>query len=90
MHNVLADVYEDALCLYPTHYICTTTSTPASDWPGVSLAGSGASNILLLNDGNGALSGAGELYFNFKVIIPGGYLIPSSHNPIFAITFTTN
>ena len=70
--------------------ICTTTSTPALNWTGTPLAGSGASNVVFLNDGNGALSGAGELYFNFKVIIPGGYLVPASHNPIFAITFTTN
>ena len=70
--------------------ICTTTSTPSADWTGVALAGSGASNILLLNDGNGALSGAGNLYFNFKIVIPGGYDTPASHNPIFVITYTTN
>lgn len=70
--------------------ICTTTDTPVADWTGISLAGSGASNILLLNDGNGALTGAGNLYFNFKVIIPGGYLVPAAHNPVWVVTYTTN
>jgi len=70
--------------------ICTTTNTPSADWTGTPLAGDGVSNVLLLNDGNGALSGADNLYFNFKVIIPGGYDVPASHNPVLVITWTTN
>ena len=70
--------------------ISTTTSSPGVDWTGTPIAGSGISNIILLNDGNGALTGAADLYFNFKVVIPGGYLNPALHVPIFAITYTTN
>lgn len=70
--------------------ICTTTDTPAADWVGTPLAGLGASNVLPLNDGNGALSGAGELYFNLKIVIPGGYVTPAVHTPIIMCTFTTN
>jgi len=70
--------------------ICTTTSTPGADWTGISLAGLGASNVLLLNDGNGALTAAKNLYFNFKVVIPGGYLIPAVHTPMLVCTYTTN
>lgn len=70
--------------------ICTTTSTPGADWSGTPLAGSGASNIILLNDGNGALTIAKDLYFNFKVVIPAGYITPALHTPVLVITYTTN
>lgn len=73
--------------------VCTNTGTPGVDWATfavVSLAGSGSSNILLLNNGSGALSVAGNLYFNFKVVIPGGHLTPALHSPIFVVTYTTN
>jgi len=66
--------------------VCTTNSSPGADWTGIALAGASPSNIVLLNDGNGALSGADDLYFNFKIIIPGGYLVPASHNPVFVVT----
>lgn len=68
----------------------TNIGTPGTDWIGISLAGSGSSNILLLNDGNGALSGAENLYFNFKIVIPGGYLTPALHTPILVVTYTEN
>lgn len=68
----------------------TNSGSPGADWTGTSLAGSGASNILLLNDGNGGLTEAGELYFNFKIVIPGGYLVPALHTPILVITYATN
>lgn len=70
--------------------VCTTTASPGIDWVGTPLAGLGASNIILLNDGNGALSVAGDLYFNFKVVIPSGYLTPAVHTPYLVITYTTN
>ena len=70
--------------------ITTNTGSPGEDWTDISLAGSGASNVLLLNDGSGALSVAGELYFNFKIVIPGGYLTPALHSPILVVTYTTN
>ena len=70
--------------------ICTTLALPGVDWVGTSLAGDGVSNSLLLNNGSGALSGAGILYFNFKIVIPGGYLTPALHTPIMSIVYATN
>ena len=70
--------------------ISTNLALPGASWVGVPLAGNGASNILLLNNGNGALSVATTLYFNFKIRIPGGYLVPAVHTPTLAIVYTTN
>ena len=69
---------------------CTTDALPGADWTGIALAGSGVSNVVLLNAGNGALTIAKNLYFNLKVIIPSGYDIPASHVPILAVVYTTN
>jgi hypothetical protein len=70
--------------------VCTTAALPGVSWVGTPLAGSGSSNIVLLNAGNGALTVAGVLYFNFKVVIPGGYTTPALHTPILAIVYATN
>lgn len=70
--------------------IQTTTGLPGASWVGTPLAGSGISNIVLLNNGAGALGVATTLYFNFKVVIPGGYLTPALHTPCLAIVYTTN
>lgn len=70
--------------------IATTTSLPGVDWVGTPLGGDDPTNILLLNEGSGALSAAKDLYFNFKIVIPGGYLTPGLHTPVLAIVFTTN
>ncbi len=70
--------------------ICTTDSTPASSWAGTILAGSNASYRLLLNNSNGALSSAKDLYFNFAVVIPPGIENPTAEVPILLITYTTN
>jgi hypothetical protein len=70
--------------------VCTTLALPGVDWVGTPLAGDGISNSLLLNNGNGALSIADILYFNFKIVIPGGYLTPALHTPIMSIIYATN
>lgn len=70
--------------------ICTTTNPPGATWTGTPLAGSGASNVVLLNDGNGALSLATDLYFNFHIKIPAGSFTPAIANPVLAIVYTTN
>lgn len=70
--------------------ISTNLILPDANWVGTPLAGDGISNILLLNNGLGGLTVAGNLYFNFKVVIPGGYLTPGIHTPILAIVYTTN
>ena len=46
------------------HAICTTTTSPGSNWYGTKLAGI---NKLLLNDGLGALVGAKDLYTNMYI-----------------------
>lgn len=70
--------------------VCTTTSTPGADWTGTPLAGNGSSNIVQLNNGSGALSGASDLYFNFKVIIPAALSTEGLETPVLCITFTSN
>jgi len=70
--------------------IVTTASAPSADWTGVNMGGNGASNVVYLNNGSGALSVATDLYFNFKIVIPGGYVTPASHTPVLVVTFTTN
>jgi hypothetical protein len=70
--------------------VSTNLALPGVNWAGTPLAGDGASNILLLNGGLGALTGATTLYFNFKIRIPGGYLVPAVHTPTLAIVYTTN
>jgi len=70
--------------------VCTTSSAPGASWLGTPLAGSGATNIILLNDGSGALSGAADLYFNFHVKIPAAYTAPGQYLPILLVTYTTN
>lgn len=70
--------------------ICTTDGLPGADWTGTPLGGDDSSNVVLLNSGNGALSAAKDLYFNFKVVIPAGYVTPGVANPVLAIVFTSN
>jgi hypothetical protein len=70
--------------------ICTTDASPGTSWVGTPLAGNGISNVVLLNSGNGALTAAKDLYFNFKVLIPVGITSPSSYAPVLAITYMTN
>jgi hypothetical protein len=70
--------------------VCTTTNFPGDDWIGTSLAGSGVGNIVLLNDGAGALSIAKDLYFNFKIVIPAGVTTPGAFTPVLNIAYLTN
>jgi len=70
--------------------VVTTLGLPGADWVGIALASDNVSHKLFLNNGAGALTGAGILYFNFKIVIPGGYLTPALHTPIMAIIYATN
>ena len=70
--------------------VSTNAGSPGADWTGVSLAGSGGGHTLLLNGGNGALLAAANLYFNFKIVIPGGYVTPALHAPVLVITYSFN
>ncbi len=69
--------------------ICTTHSAPSYGWAGTPLAGTGASNSVLLNGGLGALTVATDLYFNLKIIIPAGS-VAALYTPKLLITYTTN
>ncbi|KKL63189.1 hypothetical protein LCGC14_2177590 [marine sediment metagenome] len=72
--------------------ICTTNSLPGVSWAGSALAG--AANVLLLNDGNGALAvlGSGitsqELYANIKIRIPAAYSTPATEVFVFTTRYT--
>jgi hypothetical protein len=66
--------------------VCTTTTLPGVGWAGTALAG--ASNVLLLNDGSGALSGAGHLYANLKIVIPAAYSTPAAETFVLTCRFT--
>jgi hypothetical protein len=69
---------------------CTTSLAPGATWTGTPLGGSGASNIILLNDGAGALTVAKDLYFNFHVNIPAGVTTPGQYLPVLVVTYATN
>jgi hypothetical protein len=66
--------------------VCTTTTLPGVGWAGAALAG--ASNVLLLNDGSGALSGAGDLYANLKIVIPAAYATPAAETFVLTVRYT--
>jgi len=72
--------------------VCTTYLLPGAGWAGTALAG--ASNVLLLNGGNGALgavpSGQStqELYANLKIVIPGNYASPAAESFVLTARYT--
>lgn len=76
--------------------ICTTVVTPGAVWTGTPLAGSGVSNVVLLNAGAGPLDELGsgissqELYFNLHIKIPAAYSTPASYLPVLVISYTSN
>jgi len=65
---------------------CTTNTLPGVDWPGTPIAG--GSNVVLLNDGAGALSGAKDLYSNIKIVLPEDYTIPAVESFILTVRYT--
>jgi len=78
--------------------VCTTGALPGANWAKtggthINLAGSGASNVVKLNDGNGAitlLSGEGsrELYANIAIVIPDGYATPAIETFVSTIRYS--
>jgi hypothetical protein len=73
--------------------VCTTVGLPGSAWSGSALAG--ASNVLLLNNGSGAVSvpsgqSTVETYCNLKIVIPAGYSTPGVEPFILTCRFTWN
>jgi len=74
--------------------VCTTGAFPGAGWAGAAIAGS--SNVLLLNDGNGALgtlpSGqvTQELFCNLKIVIPAAYSTPASETFVLTCRYSWN
>src|SRR3989304_1213544 len=66
--------------------VCTTTTLPGAGWNGTALAG--GSNILLLNDGSGALGVAKDLYCNLKIVIPAAYSTPAAETFVICVRYT--
>jgi hypothetical protein len=72
------------------HGVVTTDALPGSDWVGSPLAGSNAGNYLSLNNNNGALSTAKNLYCNLKIVIPAGATAQGSENPVGVVKWFSN
>ena len=76
--------------------VCTTDSLPGASWAGQAIAGDGASRVLQLNNGTGALgdvpSGQStqELYANIKLVIPQDYSTPSVEEFVLVVRYTYN
>lgn len=70
--------------------VVTTYGLPGADWTGIKLAGSADGYFLWLNNENGALSSAKDLYCNLKVVVPANASFSGAENPVIAIKFTTN
>jgi hypothetical protein len=69
--------------------VVTTGALPGADWVGQRLAGSSASNYLLLNDGDGPITGPDTLYCNLKVIAPASQISAGSNECIIAIKYSS-
>ncbi len=71
--------------------VCTTLSLPGEDWAGDPIAGA---DVLLLNNGNGALTDLAtgetsqELYANIKVVIPANYSTPAIETFVLTVRHT--
>jgi len=71
--------------------VCTTLALPGTDWAGSPIAGT---NVLLLNDGNGALDEletgetSHDLYANIKLVVPAGYSIPYVEQFVLSIRYS--
>jgi hypothetical protein len=64
---------------------CTTTTLPGTgDWTAIA----GASNVVLLNDGSGALVAAADLYANMKIKIPAAYATPAAETFVLTVRYT--
>jgi hypothetical protein len=70
--------------------ITTTDGLPGYPWTGKRLAGSSDDHFLWLNNSNGALSVAKDLYWNLRITIPASFGESAAETPVFAIKWTTN
>lgn len=70
--------------------VVTTDALPGVNWVGNPLAGASDGHFLRLNNGNGALIVAKDLYCNLKIIVPANFTQAGVEKPIFAVKYTTN
>lgn len=68
--------------------ITTTDALPGVGWTGSRLAGDLAGNFLLLNNGNGALTGPDTLYCQLKCVVPATESNGGAENPILIVKWT--
>jgi hypothetical protein len=71
--------------------VCTTDALPGASWVGSALAG--GTEVLLLNNGNGALGepASGEnndLYANLKIVLPEDFATPGAETFVLTTRFT--
>lgn len=67
--------------------VCTTLASPGSSWTGTALAGSNSARTVLLNGGNGALTGSSDLYANIKIVIPQAYATPGLETFVLTVRY---
>src|SRR5574343_1113872 len=70
--------------------ITTTAALPGVGWTGSRLAGSAAGHFLWLNNENGALADATDLYWQMRITVPASFANAASEAPVIAIKYTTN
>lgn len=72
--------------------ITTTSGSPGSNWisGATRMAGSGSGNFLYLNDQNGALTGASNLYCNLAVVVPASQTAGLSAEPVLVVKWLSN
>jgi len=70
--------------------IQTTSGLPGDGWTGSRLAGSSDNHFLWLNDEDGALSGASDLYWTLRITVPADYANAASESPTMVIKWTEN
>lgn len=68
----------------------TLASSGAPGWTGKRLAGASDNHFLYLNNENGALTTAGTLYANLKLIYPATQLEGGAENPVIVVKYATN
>jgi hypothetical protein len=69
--------------------VVTTGALPGADWVGQRLAGSSESHYLLLNDGDGPITGPDTLYCNIKISVSSTQLSAGSNECIIAIKYAS-
>ena len=69
--------------------ITTTDALPGASWTGSRLAGSSDGNFLWLNNENGALSVAKNLYATLQCVIPATQIDAGASTPIIVCKYTT-